>query len=280
MPLSDPAIKKAKLTDKPYKLADEKGLYLLVNAAGKYWRLNYRFDGKRKTLALGVYPDVSLARAREKRDDARRLLASDVDPGAVKKATKTQRIESAANSFETIARQWYAKAYADRAETLGRVAELEAWPPELLAEANAGNMARPEAMLVAQAHSLDALFCNLARRSHGNLSNGYLDAAATYLKLALRAQAQAVRTLEVLAEMKNPRPVAFVRQANIANGPQQINNGTAAPTRARNLKTEQNQLSGGSHELLPDARASGEASRTHQAMEALGEIDRAEIRRG
>ena len=117
MPLSDPAIKKAKLTDKPYKLADEKGLYLLVNAAGKYWRLNYRFGGKRKTLALGVYPDVSLARAREKRDDARKLLASDVDPGAVKKAVKTQRTESAANSFETIARQWYAKAYADRAES-------------------------------------------------------------------------------------------------------------------------------------------------------------------
>ena len=65
--LSDPAIKKAKPTDKPYKLSDEKGLYLLVNTAGKYWRLAYRFGGKQKTLALGVYPDVSLARAREKR---------------------------------------------------------------------------------------------------------------------------------------------------------------------------------------------------------------------
>ena len=60
MPLSDQTIKKAKPTDKPCKLADEKGLYVLVNAAGKYWRLNYRHDGKRKTLALGVYPDVSL----------------------------------------------------------------------------------------------------------------------------------------------------------------------------------------------------------------------------
>ena len=64
MPLSDQAIKKAKPTDKPYKMADEKGLYLLVNAAGKYWRLNYRHDGKRKTLALGVYPDVSLKHRR------------------------------------------------------------------------------------------------------------------------------------------------------------------------------------------------------------------------
>lgn len=125
MPLSDPVIKKAKpgitpkgrVTDKPYKIGDEKGLYLLVSAAGKYWRLDYRFDGKRLTLALGKYPDTSLALAREKRDEARKLLASDIDPGAVKKATKAQRTESAANSFETIALQWYAKAYADRAES-------------------------------------------------------------------------------------------------------------------------------------------------------------------
>jgi integrase len=117
MPLSDPAIKKAKPTDKPYKLADEKGLYLLVNAAGKYWRMDYRYGGKRKTLALGVYPDVGLARAREKRDEARKHLADGIDPGELRKATKTQQAESAANSFETIAREWYAKAYAGKAES-------------------------------------------------------------------------------------------------------------------------------------------------------------------
>ena len=117
MPLSDPAIKKAKPADKPYKLADEKGLYLLVNAAGKYWRMDYRFEGKRKTLALGVYPDVGLARAREKRDDARQKIADGIDPGELKKATKSMRIERAANSFEAIAREWYAKAYADKSES-------------------------------------------------------------------------------------------------------------------------------------------------------------------
>lgn len=109
MPLSDPAIKKAKPTDKPYKLSDEKGLYLLVNTAGKYWRMNYRFSAKQKTLALGVYPDVSLARAREKRDDARQKIADGIDPSELKKATKTQRVERAANSFEVVTREWYAK---------------------------------------------------------------------------------------------------------------------------------------------------------------------------
>ena len=109
MPLSDPAIKKAKPEAKPYKLTDEKGLFLLVNAAGKYWRLAYRFGGKQKTLALGVYPDVPLTRAREKRDDARKLIADGVDPGEHRKATKTQQTERAANSFEAVAREWYAK---------------------------------------------------------------------------------------------------------------------------------------------------------------------------
>jgi len=115
--LTDTGIKKAKLSDKPFKMADGKGLYLLVNAAGKYWRVDYRFGSKRKTLALGIYPDVTLARAREKLDDARKLLADGIDPAALKKATKARRAECAANSFETVARTWFAKAYADKAQT-------------------------------------------------------------------------------------------------------------------------------------------------------------------
>ena len=71
MALTDTAVRNAKPAEKPYKLTHGKGLYLLVNAIGKYWRLDYRFAGKRKTLALGVYPDVTLAKARERRDDAR-----------------------------------------------------------------------------------------------------------------------------------------------------------------------------------------------------------------
>ena len=109
MPLSDPAIKKAKPEAKTYKLTDGGGLYLLVKEAGKYWRLDYRHGDKRKTLALGVYPDVTLARAREKRDEAKKLLADGIDPGELKRATKTQNAERATNSFEAVAREWYAK---------------------------------------------------------------------------------------------------------------------------------------------------------------------------
>lgn len=115
--LSDTAVRNAKTAAKPYKMADEKGLYLLVNAAGKYWRHDYRFDGKRKTLALGVYPDVSLARAREKRDEARRLLAEGIDPGEHRKAARAMKEERAANSFEAVAREWFAKHLADKADT-------------------------------------------------------------------------------------------------------------------------------------------------------------------
>ncbi len=74
MPLSDTAIRNAKATEKPYKMPDEKGMYLFVHPnGGKYFRLDYRFEGKRKTLALGVYPDTSLKQAREKRDTARQI---------------------------------------------------------------------------------------------------------------------------------------------------------------------------------------------------------------
>jgi len=108
MPLSDQAVRKAKPAEKPFKLSDEKGLYLLVNAAGKYWRMDYRHDGKRKTLALGIYSDVSLARAREKRDEARKLLADGLDPSESRKQRKQADMAASANSFEAVAREWHA----------------------------------------------------------------------------------------------------------------------------------------------------------------------------
>ena len=114
MPLSDPAVKKAKPTDKPYKLTDGKGLYVLVNAAGKYWRMDYRFMGKRKTLALGVYPDVSLSRAREKHTEARQLIADGIDPGAARKHRKQADMAASANSFEIVAREWHAMKLAKK----------------------------------------------------------------------------------------------------------------------------------------------------------------------
>lgn len=107
MPLSDTAVRTAKPKEAPYKKADDKGLYLLVKPAGKYWRFDYRHEGKRKTLALGVYPDVALAQARERRDEARKLLAQGIDPAGQRKAEKISA--SGAASFETIAREWFAK---------------------------------------------------------------------------------------------------------------------------------------------------------------------------
>ncbi|TXT26824.1 MAG: integrase family protein [Gallionellaceae bacterium] len=110
MKLIDAAVRKAKPEAKPYKLADGGGMYLEVMPNGsKYWRVKYRYGGKEKRLAFGVYPDVPLALARERGDEARRLLANDTDPGAVKQAQKAMKLERAANSFEAIAREWFTK---------------------------------------------------------------------------------------------------------------------------------------------------------------------------
>lgn len=110
MPLTDVKVRNAKTQAKPYKLADEKGLYLLVvTTGGKLWRMDYRFAGKRKTIALGAYPDVKLAAARDKRDEARTLLAAGVDPSENRKVQAAAKVALAANSFEVVAREWFAK---------------------------------------------------------------------------------------------------------------------------------------------------------------------------
>jgi len=107
MPLTDTRIRKAKPTTKSYKLSDGGGMYLLVAPDGaRYWRLDYRCAGKRRTLALGVYPTVTLAEARTRRTDARALLAKGIDPGAAKKATKRAAKLASENTFEAIAREW------------------------------------------------------------------------------------------------------------------------------------------------------------------------------
>lgn len=109
MPLSDTAIRNTKPTDKPQKLADGGGMYLLLNPSGsRWWRLKYRFGGKEKLLSLGTYPDTGLKEARDKRDAARKLLAADVDPGEQRKAVKAAGNELAANSFAVIAAEWLA----------------------------------------------------------------------------------------------------------------------------------------------------------------------------
>ena len=99
------------------KHTDGGGMYLLVSKTGKYWRMNYRFAGKRKTLALGVYPAVSLADARQGRDKARKLLAQGTDPSAAKRDDKQATAAAAANTFESVAREWLDKTAADRQAT-------------------------------------------------------------------------------------------------------------------------------------------------------------------
>ncbi|EJF2227214.1 integrase arm-type DNA-binding domain-containing protein [Salmonella enterica] len=106
MSLTDAKIRAAKPDEKPYKLADSGNMFLLVHPNGsRYWRLRYRFQGKERTLALGVYPDVSLSDAREKRDAARKLIAEGIDPCEQKRANKS--LPDTAQTFETVARQWH-----------------------------------------------------------------------------------------------------------------------------------------------------------------------------
>jgi integrase len=118
--LSVTAINNAKPKDKPYKIADEKGLYLLIQSIGsKLWRLDYRFDDKRKTLALGSFPEVSLASARDRRNEAKKLLASDppIDPSENRKVDKATNKLNAANSFELVARAWWGSYMKGKAES-------------------------------------------------------------------------------------------------------------------------------------------------------------------
>jgi integrase len=106
--LAATAVRQAKPKDKAYKMTDGKGLYLLVHPqSGKYWRYDYRFTGKRKTLSLGVFPDVSLSDARTLHQKAREKLGSGIDPSEVKRVDKLTKNLAAADSFEAIGREWF-----------------------------------------------------------------------------------------------------------------------------------------------------------------------------
>lgn len=106
MALTDIKVRTTKPSDKPFKLTDGQGMHLLINPNGsKYWRLQYRFDGKQKVLALGVYPMVSLGEARRKRDEAKKLVSDGIDPSEKKKADKIEQSE--ALTFEAVARDWH-----------------------------------------------------------------------------------------------------------------------------------------------------------------------------
>ncbi len=110
MALTDTKVKQVKHSGKPAgdKYADGGGMYLHVTGAGKYWRMDYRYASKRKTLALGVYPAVSLAKARKRREEARELLADGKDPSAAKREKKQAQAAADSNTVEAIGRAWLA----------------------------------------------------------------------------------------------------------------------------------------------------------------------------
>lgn len=142
------------------------------------------------------------------------------------------------------------------------------------AAVNRGDMAHPEAMLINQASSLQALFVRLTERS---MEQQHMPNIEGFMRLALRAQSQCRATLETLAAIKNP-PIVYAKQANVTTGPQQINNGIA--TQAGNYQNEPIKQAGGSYELLQDTRASQADERISPALEAVGEKHRAEVTRG
>ncbi|VEJ20654.1 putative prophage integrase [Neisseria animaloris] len=108
MPLNDRQIKNLKPTDKIQKISDGGGLSLVCKPnGGKYWQLNFRFDGKQKTLSIGTYPAISLFEARAAREQAKQQLANGIDPAATKQQAKRQQQTAIANSFEKIAREWH-----------------------------------------------------------------------------------------------------------------------------------------------------------------------------
>lgn len=162
----------------------------------------------------------------------------------------------------------YGKSYGDL--------DLSGLIDSLLEEtraSNDGDLTRAEAMLTAQAHTLDAIFNNLAKRA---INSEYLDHLDRYLKLTLRAQSQCRATWEALATIKNPPAVGYVRQANIAHGPQQVNNNSVAPSDAscaRENANPQNKLLGKSDGERLDTGAAGAPGRADPELATVGEVD-------
>lgn len=218
---------------------------------------------KPKKQADPVMDDIKARRAHQIEartpEEARRVIASDLASPELAAARAIQAIEGGKGIGEHLDTPEMIKCLREQAATVTR-----------------GNLAQAEAMLMNQATTLQSLFARLTERA---MEQTHMPNLEGFMRMALRAQSQCRATLETLAAIKNP-PIVYARQANVTTGPQQINNGTATPSRMREIETEQSQLSEGTHELLPDARASGNASRVNPTLETLGEIDRAEVPRG
>lgn len=157
-------------------------------------------------------------------------------------------------------------------QDIHRATDIDALVDELCqqtASVRSGSLDRPKAMLMAQAQALDSLFFALCKRSLVNAREGsFLDAADRYMRLALKAQSQAVRTLEVLGDLVNPRSMAFVGQANIAHGPQQVNNLPAS----EKLNSANQTISEADHELQKDTRTPEIEGAINSSVETLEKV--------
>lgn len=219
MPLTDTAIRKAVPAAKPRRLFDGGGLYLEVApSGGKWWRFKYRIDGKEKRLSLGVYPAVSLKDARARREESRRLVAQSIDPSANRKAARSARANRSSNSFEAVAREWFAKFEpnwaANHSERILRRLENDVFP--WIGARPVAEVGAPELLALARRiESRGAL--ETAHRVLGNCGQVFRYAVATG-----RAQRDPSRDLrgalppskpEHFAAVTDPRQVAELLRA-------------------------------------------------------------------
>ncbi len=181
MALTNTTIKNITPKEKTSKFYDERGLYLEVSPnGGKWWRLKYRFGGKEKRLSLGVYPDVSLKDARERRDEARKLLANKIDPSEHRKAQKAAGANGRRNSFEVVAREWLSKhsSYWSKAHTDRIIRRFERDIFPWMGEKPIRWIAAPELLAVIQRIEKRGAL-ETAHRALGNCSQVFRYAVAT-----------------------------------------------------------------------------------------------------
>jgi hypothetical protein len=202
LPLTHTAILKTKPGDKPVKLSDGKGLYLLLNPTGsKLWRWKYRFLGKEKVMSIGAHPDVSLAQARDAMAEARKLLASGVDPMAQRAAEKVKQQASAENSFQSVALlwwdHWHGAKSARHADDVMRRLKADVFPAV---------GARPVSEI--QASELVAMVQTIANRGALDIAKRALQTSAQVFRyavahgLAQRNPAIDIKPSDVLASRK------------------------------------------------------------------------------
>lgn len=213
MALNDVALRKASPRDKAYKLYDEAGLFIQVTpAGGKWWRFKYRYLGKEKLLSLGTYPDVSLAKARERREEARKLLAQDIDPGENRKAAKQSKQTNSANSFEVLCREWAALHMADKSESHQQrtLRRLEVYLFPWLGSKPIADITAPE-----------VLDCIKRIQSQNKLETAHrtLQSAGQVFRYAVQT-GRAIR--DVTADLKGALPPATVEHMAAFTDPKQV----------------------------------------------------------